>query len=186
MEREVAEDLDDLVRFQPGVSISTAARGGHEGFSIRGIGGNRVLTVLDGIRSNDIYHAGPSSYGRDNIDTDNIKTVELIRGPASALYGADAIGGAVILTSKDPRDYLEGDRAAFNFRASAADADAQYQAGDGHTRDHASGSRDRGREFAPVVTPPTPAETGSKPPCPGTPAACRAIRPRSRRCRGVR
>ncbi len=129
MERELAEDLDDLVRFQPGVSISTATRGGHEGFSIRGIGGNRVLTVLDGIRSNDIYHAGPSSYGRDNIDTDNIKTVELIRGPASALYGADAIGGAVILTSRDPRDYLEGDRAAFNLRASAADADAQYRGG---------------------------------------------------------
>ena len=129
MERELAQDLDDLVRFQPGVSISTATRGGHEGFSIRGIGGNRVLTVLDGIRSNDIYHAGPATYGRDNIDTDNIKTVELIRGPASALYGADAIGGAVILTSKDPRDYLEGDRAAFNFRASAADADAQYRGG---------------------------------------------------------
>ena len=129
MEREVAQDLDDLVRFLPGVSISTATRGGHEGFSIRGIGGNRVLTVLDGIRSNDIYHAGPSSYGRDNLDTDNIKTVELIRGPASALYGADAIGGAVILTSKAPGDYLEGDRAAFNLRASAADADEQYRGG---------------------------------------------------------
>ena len=125
----MAQDLDDLVRFLPGVSISTATRGGHEGFSIRGIGGNRVLTVLDGIRSNDIYDAGPSSYGRDNLDTDNIKTVELIRGPASALYGADAIGGAVILTSKAPGDYLEGDRAAFNLRASAADADAQYRGG---------------------------------------------------------
>ena len=129
MERELVEDLDDLVRFQPGVSISTARRGGNEGFSIRGIGGNRVLTVFDGIRSNDIYHAGPASYGRDNIDTDNIKTVELIRGPASALYGADAIGGAVIVTSKAPRDYLESDRVAFNLRASAADADEQYRGG---------------------------------------------------------
>ncbi len=129
MEREIAQDLDDLVRFQPGVSISTARRGGHEGFSIRGIGGNRVLTVLNGIRSNDIYHAGPSSYGRDSLDTDSIKTVEVIRGPASALYGADAIGGAVILTSKAPGDYLDGDRAAFNLRASAADADAQYHGG---------------------------------------------------------
>ena len=129
IERELAEDLDDLIRFQPGVSISTARRGGNEGFSIRGIGGNRVLTVLDGIRSNDIYHAGPASYGRDSIDTDNIKTVELIRGPASVLYGADAIGGAVIVTSKEPGDYLQGNRAAFNFRASAADADEQYRGG---------------------------------------------------------
>lgn len=129
IERELAEDLDDLVRFQPGVSISTARRGGHEGFSIRGIGGNRVLTVVDGIRSNDIFDAGPASYGRDSIETDNIKTVELIRGPASALYGADAIGGAVILTSKEPRDYIEAGRAAWNFRVSAADADDQYRGG---------------------------------------------------------
>ena len=129
MERELAEDLDDLVRFQPGVSMSTARRGGNEGFSIRGIGGNRVLTVLDGIRSNDIYHAGPASYGRDNMDIENIKTVELIRGPASALYGADAIGGAVILTSKEPADYLDAGRAALNLRAAAADADEQYRGG---------------------------------------------------------
>ena len=130
IEREMAEDLDDLVRFQPGVSISTARRGGNEGFSIRGIGGNRVLTVIDGIRSNDIYEAGPATYGRDSIDTDNIKRVELIRGPASVLYGADAIGGAVILTSKEPRDYLEADRNThFSLRASTADADEQSRAG---------------------------------------------------------
>ena len=129
IERELAEDLDDLVRFQPGVSMATATRGGNEGFAIRGIGGNRVLTVVDGIRNNDIYHAGPSSYGRDNFDTDNIKAVELIRGPASVLYGADAIGGAVIVTSKEPGDYLGGDRVAFNVRASAADADEQYRGG---------------------------------------------------------
>ena len=130
MERELTEDLDDLVRFQPGVTISTAARGGNEGFSIRGIGGNRVLTILDGIRSNDIYQAGPASYGRDNIDTDSIRTVELIRGPASVLYGADAIGGAVILTTREPRDYLEAGRNRyFNLRASAADADEQRRGG---------------------------------------------------------
>ena len=129
LERELAEDLDDLVRFQPGVSISTARRGGNEGFSIRGIGGNRVLTILDGIRSNDIFNAGPASYGRDNIETDNIKTVELMRGPASVLYGADAIGGVVIVTSKEPGDYLEAERVALNLRASVADADEQYRGG---------------------------------------------------------
>ena len=130
IERQLTEDLDDLVRFQPGVSISTASRGGNEGFSIRGIGGNRVLTIIDGIRGNDIYQAGPASYGRDNIDTDSIKTVQLIRGPASVLYGADAIGGAVILTSKEPGDYLAADRTRyFNLRASTADADEQNRGG---------------------------------------------------------
>ncbi len=130
IEREMTEDLDDLARFQPGVSISTASRGGNEGFSIRGIGGNRVLTIIDGIRGNDIFEAGPATYGRDSIDTENIKTVELIRGPASVLYGADAIGGAVILTSREPRDYLEAGRGThFNLRASTADADGQSRGG---------------------------------------------------------
>jgi len=130
IERELTEDIDDLVRFQPGVSLSTARRGGNEGFSIRGIGGNRVLTIIDGIRGSDIYQAGPASHGRDNIDTDHIKTVELIRGPASVLYGADAIGGAVILTSKAPQDYLAPDQDRhFSMRASTADADSQTRSG---------------------------------------------------------
>lgn len=129
MDAEMVEDLDDITRYQPGISIRTAQRGGHEGFSIRGIGGNRVLTVIDGVRSNDIYHAGPSSYGRDNIETDQLKSVEFIRGPASALYGADAIGGAVILRSKTPRDYLKSRPTAFNARASLVEANDQTRYG---------------------------------------------------------
>ena len=129
IEREMAEDLDDLIRFHPGVSVNTASRGGNEGFTIRGIGGNRVLTVIDGVRSNDIYHAGPSTYGRDNIDTDQIKSLELLRGPASVLYGADAIGGAVILTSKEPADYLKSGQSAINLATSAADANDLYRGG---------------------------------------------------------
>ena len=92
IEREVGDDLDDLVRFQPGVSMNTAARGGNQGFTIRGIGGNRVLTVVDGVRGSDIYGAGPSSYGKDSFEIDNLKSVEIIRGPASVLYGAGCYG----------------------------------------------------------------------------------------------
>ena len=130
IEREVGDDLDDLVRFQPGVSMNTAARGGNQGFTIRGIGGNRVLTVVDGVRGSDIYGAGPSSYGKDSFEIDNLKSVEIIRGPASVLYGADAMGGAVILTSKEARDYIEaGEDSYFSVRSSASDADEQYKLG---------------------------------------------------------
>lgn len=130
MERELANDLDDLVRFQPGVTLDTASRGGNQGFSIRGMGGNRVLTVIDGVRSNDIYAAGPSSYGKDSFEVDNLESVEIIRGPASVLYGADAMGGAVILRSKRAQDYTgSGNGSYFNVRALAADADAQGKIG---------------------------------------------------------
>lgn len=128
--KELADDLDDLVRFQPGVTLNTAARGGNQGFTIRGIGGNRVLTVVDGVRGSDIYAAGPSSYGKDSFEMDTLKSVEIIRGPASVLYGADAMGGAVILNSKTARDYVGADQGThFDLRTSAADADSQYKGG---------------------------------------------------------
>src|SRR5690606_36408226 len=119
IEQQLADDLNDITRFQPGISMDTASRGGNQGFVIRGIGGNRVLTVIDGIRSNDIYAAGPASYGKDAFEVDDLKAVEIIRAPASVLYGADAMGGAVILRSKDPRDYLDdGQSSARSLRRS--------------------------------------------------------------------
>lgn len=120
IEREMANDIGDLTRYQPGISMETASRGGNQGFVIRGIGGNRVLTVLDGVRSADSYNAGPSSYGKDAFELDDVKAVEIIRGPASVLYGADAMGGAVLLRSKDAADYLrDGERHHLALRSAA-------------------------------------------------------------------
>jgi hemoglobin/transferrin/lactoferrin receptor protein len=125
-----ANDLNELVNYLPGVSMNTASRGGNQGFVIRGIGGNRVLTVLDGVRANDIYEAGPSSYGRDFFEVDDLRAVEIIRGPASVIYGADAMGGAVLLQSKDPRDYLSGESDTFfNLRAASTSHNQQAKLG---------------------------------------------------------
>lgn len=130
IQRQLANDLNDLTRYQPGISMETASRGGNQGFIIRGIGGNRVLTVLDGVRSADIYNAGPSSYGKDAFELDDVKAVELIRGPASVLYGADAMGGAVLLRSKDAADYLQGsDRHYLGLRSAGDSATDQWKLG---------------------------------------------------------
>ena len=130
MERQMANDIGDLIRYQPGISMDTAARGGNQGFVIRGIGGNRVLTVIDGVRSADIYAAGPASYGKDAFEMDDLKAVEIIRGPASVLYGADAMGGAVILRTRDASDYLvNGESHYLSVRGGAASADDQLKGG---------------------------------------------------------
>lgn len=130
MERQLIEDLGEMTRLHPGVNMETASRGGNQGFAIRGLGGNRVLTVIDGIRSNDIYAAGPSSYGKDSFETDDLRAVEIIRGPASVLYGADAMGGAVILRTRDPQDYLrEGKNSALSLRSSASDVNHLLKTG---------------------------------------------------------
>lgn len=130
MERQLLEDLNEVTRLLPGVTMETASRGGNQGFTIRGIGGNRVLTVIDGIRSSDIYAAGPSSYGKDAFETDDLRAVEIIRGPASVLYGADAMGGAVVLRTKDPVDYLrDSNHSAFSLRSSFSSVNEQLKTG---------------------------------------------------------
>jgi hemoglobin/transferrin/lactoferrin receptor protein len=99
----------DIVRTEPGLAVSNSpTRVGAGSFFIRGIGDNRVRLEIDGLRVPDYpgSNVGPGLYTRDIIDYDSLKAVEVIRGPASALYGSDAIGGVVTFVTKDPGDYL--------------------------------------------------------------------------------
>src|SRR3989338_3042113 len=81
---------------QPDAVTSTATRSpaGSGNFGIRGIGGNRVLVLVDGLPVPDspITSTAAGSYTRDYVDLDSMKRVEIIRGPSSALYGSDGIG----------------------------------------------------------------------------------------------
>lgn len=111
MDRHLVTTIRDLVRYEPGVSaIGTAGRFGLDSFNIRGLSGNRTYMEVDGVPLPDSFGAdvagGSFRAGRNFIDLDDIKQVEIIRGPVSALYPSDALGGAVILTTKDPTDYL--------------------------------------------------------------------------------
>jgi len=100
MDAELVHNLSDLVRYQSGISIENAGtRFGQAGFSIRGISGNRVITEIDGIPVSDQFDVGSySNSGRNFVDTDLIQQVEILRGPASSIYGSDAIGGVGFVT----------------------------------------------------------------------------------------
>lgn len=136
IEDELATDIKDLVRFEPGVAVrngparftaagSSTGRDGNSGFNIRGLEGNRVLILVDGVRVPDAYSFGAQSMGRgDYVDLDALKMVEILRGPASALYGSDGLAGAVSLTTKDPDGFLrENENWGVRTRASYASAD---------------------------------------------------------------
>jgi len=109
IDRDNMQDMRDLVRNEPGVSVGNQnARGGFTNYVIRGIGGNRVVIMSDGVRVPDFpgSNAGAGNYTRDFVDLEIVKQVEIVRGPASALYGSDALGGVVAYTTKDPTDFL--------------------------------------------------------------------------------
>lgn len=121
LEDRLAADIRDVVKLEPGVSVrssptrfgaalGTTGRDGNAAINIRGLEGNRVLIQLDGVRVPDGFTFGAQAVGRgDYQDLDLMKSVEILRGPASALYGSDGVAGAVSFTTKDPSDFLRGD-----------------------------------------------------------------------------
>ena len=90
-----------------GVGGAPTGRGGQEGGNIRGLGGNQVLMLVDGIRIPNGFTFGPFSTGRgDFLDIDGLKSVEILRGPASTQYGSDGLAGAVTFKTLDPSDLV--------------------------------------------------------------------------------
>ncbi|MEN2394828.1 TonB-dependent receptor [Pseudomonas halotolerans] len=109
LDRNTVNTLKDLVRYEPGVSVGGAGqRGGISGYNIRGIDGNRVLTQVDGVEIPDSFFNGPyAKTQRNYVDPEIVKRVEILRGPASVLYGSNAIGGAVSYFTLDPDDIIK-------------------------------------------------------------------------------
>lgn len=116
IERTQAQDLRDLFRYEPSVTVSGGyGRFGLGDVRIRGLGGNRVQLQVDGVNVADAFSIGSfASADRDAVDVSILKQAEVLRGPASALYGSDALGGTVRFVTIDPVDLLEREGASDN------------------------------------------------------------------------
>lgn len=80
---------------------------GGRGFALPGDYNSRILFLVDGVRINDPVY-GQSLVGTDSVlDIDLIDRIEFVRGPASSLYGADAMFGVLNIVTKRGRD-IEG------------------------------------------------------------------------------
>ena len=122
MDDTLVRDLRDLLRYEPGMSVTSGiGRFGLGDIRIRGLGGNRVRIQTDGIAVSDAFAIGSfSNANRNFVDMDTLKRVEIVRGPTSSLYGSDALGGVVSFVTKDPSDYLDaGKDAYFGFKLGA-------------------------------------------------------------------
>ncbi|MEZ5896825.1 MAG: TonB-dependent receptor [Parvularculaceae bacterium] len=90
----------DALRDAPGVSIAqNGAYGGVASIRIRGASAGQSLIVIDGIVMND-PSAPQGGFNFANLDLVDVDRIEVLRGPQSIIYGADAIGGVVSITTK--------------------------------------------------------------------------------------
>lgn len=108
LSRDMVFDVADLVRYEPGVQIDHGStRFGFGGFRIRGVGGNRTAMVVDNVPVSDQFDIGAfANTGRGLIELGLAQRVEILRGPASTLYGSKALGGVVAIRTLDADDLI--------------------------------------------------------------------------------
>ncbi len=123
---DIATSMADIFRYIPGVDYKAAGtRFGTEGINIRGIGGNRVAILVDGVPLPDQFDTGSfSNATRDFIDAGLVQSIEVLHGPASALYGSSAIGGVVAVRTPDPQDLVRGEGYGGDFLGTWRGADS--------------------------------------------------------------
>ncbi len=127
------ENILDIIRGTPGISLQGIGTGGRKAISLRGMESKHTLILVDGKRipaSNDVI--GPNTdYQYDWVPTSRIERIEIVRGPMSVLYGADALGGVVNIITRKPGKKLEGN-VKLTSRLANGDFDND---GDGHDVD---------------------------------------------------
>lgn len=97
IEERQAIRVEEMLRYTPGVTIGqTGARGGTTSLFLRGGDSDQTQVLFNGIRIND---AG-GDFDFNALTTDNLSRIEVVRGPMSALYGADAMVGVVNLMTR--------------------------------------------------------------------------------------
>ena len=113
IEHRQARYVADLLRAVPGFAVShSGVLGSQTQVRVRGSEANQVLVLIDGVRAND--PATGDEFRWEHLATANIERIEIVRGPQSALWGSDAIGGVVHIITRSGDDargfngYIEG------------------------------------------------------------------------------
>jgi vitamin B12 transporter len=140
----------DLLREIPGVAVNRSGPvGGVTQVRIRGAEGNHTLVFIDGIEAND--PANNSEFNFANLMSYDVERIEVLRGPQSALYGSEAIGGVINIITREGKPGLGGELEGEGGSFGTARAAGSFSAGGENYRLFADGSyfRDRGINAAP-------------------------------------
>lgn len=101
-----ARNLMDVLKMVPGIGVSINEFGRYM-FEVRGIRtatSEKILVMIDGHRLNESYTGSALANIYNDLPVENIKQIEIIRGPGSALYGANAFVAVINIVTKDAGD----------------------------------------------------------------------------------
>ncbi len=104
-----AANTVELLRHIPGLHIDQAgARGGVSSVYLRGADPNFTVVIIDGIKVNDPTGRRGGAFDFSLLDPDQIESIEIVRGPLSALYGSDSIAGVINIVTRGGTKKLQG------------------------------------------------------------------------------
>ena len=101
IEQSNATTIADVLVGVPGLDVvQSGGAGGNISVFMRGANSEHTLVYIDGVEANDPITAA-RSFDFANLGTENIESIEVVRGPQSVLYGSDAIGGVILIHTKE-------------------------------------------------------------------------------------
>ncbi len=93
--------LDEILREQTGIVVTPDATvGGGEGVQIQGIASDYVLVLIDGVP---VVGRSGGNLDLSRFAIGNIKQIEVVKGPSSALFGSEALGGVINIITERPK-----------------------------------------------------------------------------------
>ena len=106
IERRGVATVLELLRTVPGVEVSQGGGPGRvASVFLRGATSAQTLVLLDGVRLNS---PATAAFDLADLTVDGVERVEILRGPQSVLYGSEAMGGVVSITTRRASDGLAG------------------------------------------------------------------------------
>jgi len=105
IEQMQPQSVAQVIRYESNVNVTGGPRAGSQSVNIRGLEGSKVLQSVDGIRQ--VFESGhrPSYF----LDPALLKSVEVIKGPSSTLWGSGALGGVVSQNTISAADLIKKD-----------------------------------------------------------------------------
>ncbi|MDL2143845.1 TonB-dependent receptor [Flavobacterium tructae] len=110
------QNTADLLANTGTVSVQKSQQGGGSPV-LRGFEANKILLLVDGIRMNNLIYRGGHLQNIITVDENSLERIDVLFGPASTIFGSDALGGAINMRTKNPMFLSQTDNKVFSGNA---------------------------------------------------------------------
>ncbi|CAM2826100.1 TonB-dependent hemoglobin/transferrin/lactoferrin family receptor [Moritella viscosa] len=133
LKKQMTSNLEDSFKYIPSVTMNSNPRFGAMNFNVRGIEGNRIKVLIDGVEQPVTYASGGRGEtnvlgkGQGQVEIDNLTAIEINKGASSSLYGSGALGGSVLMMTKTPDNLLDGQNGHLSVDVGYQSKDESYK-----------------------------------------------------------